>query len=120
MTTIRLPFPVTANRRLTKSFKSGRPILTENYRAWLKEAAQEIMVQRAKPVAGEVAVRVELVPPDARRRDADNTLKCVLDALVASRVIEDDSNKIVREINVEWVREGHSCVVHVLPYGRPF
>ena len=120
MTTVRLPFPVTANRRITKAHKSGRVILTETYRSWLKEAGQEIMVQRAKPVAGEVAVRVELVPPDARKRDADNTLKCVLDALVANHVIEDDSNKIVREINVEWVSNGHPCVVHVLPYGRPF
>lgn len=119
MTTVQLPFPVTANRRLTKA-KGGRVLLTEHYRGWLKEAGQEIMAQRARPVPGEVAVRVELVAPDARKRDADNTLKCVLDALVANHVIEDDSNRVVREINVEWMKDGHPCVVHVLPYGRPF
>src|SRR5688572_12248921 len=106
MTTVRLPFPITSNQRLMRSGKRSL-ILTPKYRAWLKEAAQEIMVQRARPVAGEVTVRVELVAPDNRHRDADNTLKCVLDALVAGRVIEGDSNRVVKSIGVEWMDAGH-------------
>ena len=114
MTTIRLPFPISVNNRLTKA-KGGRVILSEPYRGWKKTAAQEIMAQRVRPVLGEVTVLIELVAPDARKRDADNTLKCVLDALVTSHVIEDDSNRIVKSITVDWVRAGHPCVVHVLP-----
>ncbi len=117
MTTVRLPFPVPANRRLTKA-KGGRVILTEHYRGWLREAAQEIMAQRVRHVPGEVSVRLELVAPDARKRDAYNTLKCVLDALVTGHVIDDDSNRVVKSIAVEWVEQGHPCVVHVLPLER--
>jgi crossover junction endodeoxyribonuclease RusA len=38
-----------------------------------------------------VRVCVELYPPDNRRRDLDNSLKCLLDSLTHAGVYEDDS-----------------------------
>ena len=38
-----------------------------------------------------VAVELELFPPDNRRRDLDNSLKSLLDALTCAGVYEDDS-----------------------------
>lgn len=114
MTTVRLPFPISTNRLLRAV--SGRAILSEPYRRWKKEAAQEIMIQRARHVPGKVSVSVELVAPDKRRRDADNCLKSCLDALVTGRLIEDDSAWIVKRLSVEWRDSGHPCVVHILPW----
>jgi crossover junction endodeoxyribonuclease RusA len=37
------------------------------------------------------AVNIFVYPPDRRRRDLDNFLKSLLDALVYSKVLEDDS-----------------------------
>lgn len=39
---------------------------------------------------GRLAVDVELWPPDNRRRDLDNTLKCLLDGLAIAGVFVDD------------------------------
>ena len=53
-----------------------------------------------------VAVKVGIVSGKGWRkgRDLDNILKPVLDALVASSVIEDDSTSHVVSINMEFVQ----------------
>jgi hypothetical protein len=49
-----------------------------------------------------VVVKLELVPPDNRGRDADNYAKPVLDALVEARVLIDDSNRHVKAVVPYW------------------
>lgn len=42
-------------------------------------------------LAGGVKLTGEFYPPDSRRRDLDNILKCTLDSLVHAGLMEDDS-----------------------------
>lgn len=123
MTRIELPFPVPlsacfkdvqiTSRKTGKTFRTRAP--TGRYKAWQKEALQEIMVQRPKKFTGEVSIYVRLVAPDKRQRDAGNCDKALLDILVKSGVITDDSNRYVRRLTFEWADDGPSCLVIVQP-----
>lgn len=55
---------------------------------------------RFKPIAGQYRLHVHLSPPDARRRDADNALKSLLDAIVKAGYVQDDSLAYMRELLV--------------------
>ena len=44
-----------------------------------------------RKLMGDVSVEIDLYPPDRRRRDIDNPLKCLLDSMTHAGVYEDDS-----------------------------
>ena len=48
-----------------------------------------------QPLVGDLAVHVDVYPPDRRRRDLDNCLKSLLDAMEHGGAYADDS-QIVR------------------------
>ncbi len=50
--------------------------------------------QRVQPVIGRMAVSIEVFPPDRRKRDVDNLLKSLVDALQHAGVFPDDSQII--------------------------
>ena len=56
---------------------------------------------RKPPAGGRVALAMDAFPPDQRRRDLDNLLKSVLDALEHAGVYADDS-----QIDLLLVRRG--------------
>jgi crossover junction endodeoxyribonuclease RusA len=94
-----LPFPPSVNSMFLNVPGRGRAP-TPEYRAWKKEAALELMAQRARPVEGVAEVRIDL--DDRRRGDADNRTKAVLDLLVEQRVLRGDSKKFVKRVSVGW------------------
>jgi crossover junction endodeoxyribonuclease RusA len=55
---------------------------------------------RHERIRGPYTLEVELSPPDARRRDADNALKSILDAAVKCGWLPDDSMTYMRELHV--------------------
>lgn len=62
--------------------------------------------------SGQLRLSVEFYPPDNRRRDLDNLLKCLQDSLQCAGLYEDDSQ--IKELHLEmcppWPPEGK---VHV-------
>ena len=46
---------------------------------------------RKPPSGGRIALAMDAFPPDRRRRDLDNLLKCTQDSLAHAGVFEDDS-----------------------------
>ncbi len=57
-----------------------------------RETVGAIARRAGNPIfSAPVAVDLELYPPDNRRRDLDNSLKSLLDALTCAGVYEDDS-----------------------------
>jgi len=82
---------------------------TSAQRSWLKKGREyvrsctESSCKASVPLTVRLEVRIELFPPDNRRRDIDNYTKCVLDSLTKSGVWEDDSQidklTIIRRTN---------------------
>lgn len=97
--TLKLPWPLSVNA-MYRTFR-GRLILSKRGRQYQTEAVAAILEQKRRKFKYRVEILFELFPPDERRRDIDNTLKGLLDALVHSNILEDDSQvddlRIVRK-----------------------
>jgi len=84
-----LPLPPSSNHyyrrvgRATLISRAGR-----EYRAGVRAA---LAAMRTRRMDGRLALVVIVFPPDRRRRDLDNLLKCLLDSLQHGGLYEDDS-----------------------------
>jgi Holliday junction resolvase RusA-like endonuclease len=85
---------------------NGRNILSSRARRWKAAAELELLAQKPVPVPGQVAIHIELASPYGRRFDPDNKVKALLDLLVKNGIIEDDSDKIIKEQRVTVDGEG--------------
>lgn len=88
-----LPFPPSVNG-YWRAYQ-GRNILSKRGRQYRQDAMVAIGKSMAvatamNPLSGRLEVSLDLHPPDARRRDADNYSKGVLDALTHAGVWQDD------------------------------
>jgi len=86
------------------------------YSAWRNEAIWSIKAQaRGARIDGGYIIDVAFQRPDRRRRDLDNLLKALSDALVDAEVLADDSD--AQEIHLCWRGEGRACEVILAPAG---
>ncbi|MGB0854887.1 MAG: RusA family crossover junction endodeoxyribonuclease [Pikeienuella sp.] len=106
-----LPVPPSANR-IWRKYR-GRMVKSDEYRAWLDEAAWSVKAQRAGVEtfgSNPVAVTIVSERPHAAR-DVDNQIKPILDSLQHAGVIDDD--KHVQKVSAEWAGKGKSMTVTV-------
>jgi crossover junction endodeoxyribonuclease RusA len=97
-----LPYPPSANERLTVR-KGGRGFVnTAHYRAWKLDAAWIVALaaRYGNVVKGPYRLGVVAMPPDLRCRDLDNLIKATSDALKAGGAVEDDS--LCQMIRMSW------------------
>ena len=90
-----LPWPPSLNRYYRNV--GGRVLISAEGRAYRTRVAKVIATERSagncghRPMPERLQVHLLLAQPDRRRRDLDNTLKALLDALTHAGVWEDDS-----------------------------
>jgi Holliday junction resolvase RusA-like endonuclease len=105
---LELPFPPSVNHLWRRV--GHRTLLSRSGRTFHR-AVRVILVQMGvQPIAGRLAVTIDLHPPDRRRRDLDNALKALLDALQHGGAYHDDA-----QIDDLHIRRG-DCV----PGGRVY
>ena len=61
---------------------------------------------------GDLRFEVECYPPDRRRRDLDNLLKCLQDSLVHAGAMEDDSQ--IKELRMKMNEPIEGGMVHIV------
>jgi crossover junction endodeoxyribonuclease RusA len=115
-----LSYPPTVNNLYKNAGRKGR-VKSDAYNSWLQEALLLLRAQRPVPHVGSFRATIVLTRPDRRRRDIDNTVKAILDALKKGGVIEDDS--LAQSITVAWawqeVAPGGSVTVSIEPAEFP-
>lgn len=92
MVTLELPHPPSINHYF--SYSHGRPVLTKQARLFRSQVRQITRASQLKPLLGPIAIRIEIHPPDERRRDCDNSQKSILDALQHAGAFWDDSQVV--------------------------
>ncbi len=96
-----LPYPPTGN--LTTRTGQGRHYTRAETLAYRRDVAALVVHYQARQnLPGPLAVTYTLTPPDDRRRDSENALKTLKDALTLAGVWTDDSNKVIPEEHIYW------------------
>lgn len=90
---LELPWPPSVNHYWKRAGK--RTVLSEAVRKFRREVKKQVLESRALltlelPFTCRLRIEIRVHPPDRRRRDIDNLLKSILDALEKSRVYDDD------------------------------
>lgn len=101
-----LPWPPSVNHYYRHV--GPRTLISRAGRIFRRRVARILAARCLPPAVGRLAVTVEVFPPDRRRRDIDNLLKAVLDALQHGGAFPDDSR-------IVWLLIQRA---HVVPGGR--
>lgn len=113
--TLKLPFPPSTNtyyRSLRTGKLAGRVLVSQKGREY-RAAVAKIVGKVEAITAPAIDVSISLVPPDARKRDLDNYLKAMLDALTHAGVWKDDSQITRLLITKCWKEEGGFALVEI-------
>ncbi|GAB6184581.1 RusA family crossover junction endodeoxyribonuclease [Thermopirellula anaerolimosa] len=115
MLTVELSYPPSVNHYWRRV--GPRTLISRQGRAYRRDVATAVRrIDHAAdrlPLTGPLRVEVSLYPPDRRRRDLDNALKALLDALQHAGVYPDDS--LIEQLSVEKrdVVKGGKAVVTI-------
>lgn len=93
MLDLTLPYPPSTNT-YWRHYR-GRTLLSRQGRAFRTTVCSILAAQGVTPLDGPLVVQIAIHPPDRRRRDIDNVLKSLLDALQHGGAYKDDA-QIVR------------------------
>lgn len=106
MEPVELPVPPSVNNiwRVARHGNRTRVTLSKGYREWLDLAIILLRMNMPRVKAYPVAVRITIVRGKgwSKGRDADNTIKALVDALVKAERIADDSEDYVTEFSVRF------------------
>jgi Holliday junction resolvase RusA-like endonuclease len=92
MLEVELPYPPSINHYWRRV--GSATLISRAGRRFRGSVVAILAALRLEPLAGDLAVEVEVYPPDNRRRDIDNVQKALLDALQHGGAYADDSQVV--------------------------
>jgi crossover junction endodeoxyribonuclease RusA len=116
MIRLTLPFPPSVNRYWRHVGR--RTLISREGRQFRERVCSDLAGRQLKPLIGDLAVALDLHPPDRRRRDADNFFKAALDALEHAGVYENDSQITHLEIDKRDPVRGGRTIVRIEPHAE--
>lgn len=84
-----LPYPPSVNHYYRHV--GPRVLISKAGRRYREVVVSILRSCAIKALNGEIELHLEAYPPDRRRRDLDNLMKCVLDAMQYAGAYQDDS-----------------------------
>ena len=89
MIEVELPYPPSINHYWRRV--GVRTLISREGRRFRERVVAILAALHIQPLTGRLDVRVDVFPPDRRRRDLDNCLKSLLDAMEHGGAYTDDS-----------------------------
>ena len=111
MIELELPFPPSVNHYYRRV--GPRTLISREGRAYGERVASILTVLGVRPVRGPIRMRIEVYPPDNRRRDLDNLQKSLWDALQKGGAYHDDSQVVKFEVEKREVVVGGKVIVSI-------
>lgn len=84
-----LPWPPSVNHYYRHV--GSRVLISRDGRLYRERIVNKLKSENISTFSGPVELFIELYPPDNRRRDVDNSLKCLLDTFTHGGLYRDDS-----------------------------
>ena len=79
---------------------NGRTLISYKGRAYRQQVLHDVQRSGLRALTGPIKLEAIVTRPDKRRRDVDNLLKSLLDALDHADVYEDDSQ--IHDLRIDW------------------
>ena len=111
MLELELPYPPSINHYWRRV--GTRTLISREGRRFRERVVAILAALRIHPLVGNLAVHVEVFPPDRRRRDIDNVQKALLDALEHGGAYADDSQIVKLTIEKGDPVEGGKTLVRI-------
>jgi Holliday junction resolvase RusA-like endonuclease len=86
---LELPYPPSVNHYYRHV--GPRTLISREGRRYRERVTAELRALGIESLSGALVLRIEVYPPDRRRRDVDNVQKALLDALEHGGAYQDDS-----------------------------
>jgi len=111
MIELELPYPPSVNHYWRRV--GPRTLISREGRAYREKVCLILAASGVQPLDGLIHLVVDLHAPDHRRRDVDNALKALCDALASGGAYRDDSQIKDLEVHMREPVEGGRAVVRI-------
>lgn len=111
---LELPWPPSVNHYYRHV--GHRVLISREGRAYRQTVCSILRKIDARMLDGPIVMMIDAHPPDRRRRDLDNILKCILDSLQHGQMYRDDSQ--IKELHCRMLdpdRTGGRVIISLKP-----